>query len=120
MPAKGRRVASRQAQLNRRRRRQARPDSEVAGQTVEMDGASGQASANATSQVVTVSDPDRENTSVSQAQVRPNLARETERNQSPARSAQPMAYTHLGAEFRRIGILAGIVTVVLITVSFVI
>ena len=120
MPAKGRRVASRQAQLNRRRRRQARAGTESAVQTADFEENPTSASVAPPRQQASASASESETVSVAQPQVRPEAAREAERGRNPGRSAHPMAYTHLATEFRRITIMAGIVTVVLVTVSFVI
>ena len=119
MPAKGKRVASRQAQLNRRRRRQARPEAEVAVQTVT------NATAGASANVATPEDAPAAGSAgngtateaLPQARVRATLP--IDRPQVQNRTGQALAYNHLSSELRRILILAGIVTAVLIVVSFV-
>ena len=117
MPAKGKRVAARQAQLNRRRRRQARTDSEgevttavQGGSTTAATIASPAATANATA---------APSADTSQSQPAPAAVRPVTIASSQNRNAQPLAYTHLARELRRILILAGIVLVVLLGVSFV-
>ena len=120
MPAKGKRVASRQAQLNRRRRRQARSGAEASLQTAVIDGEPASNAVAPPTGTATVSAVAIQPPSAVQVQPQPEAARVAERGRSQNRSAQPMAYTHLGAEVRRIGVLAGIVTVVLVAVSFVV
>ena len=120
MPAKGKRVASRQAQLNRRRRRQARAGAEMPVRTVEVDGAQGggvPASASPTATATVAATGVAPN---AEAQLPTTAAQETERSRTPGRSALPMAYGHLAAEFKRITIMAGIVTIALVAISFVI
>ena len=119
MPAKGKRVASRQAQLNRRRRRQARAGVDATVQTAVMDGEPASPAITPPARTATVNAAVNAAPSAVQAQALPDTSGDTERNRGPSRSGQPMAYTHLGAEFKRITILAGIVTVVLVAVSFV-
>lgn len=124
MPARGKRVASRQAQLNRRRRRQARNAGDLALQqddeaqespSTATIAAPPQESEPAASSVADgVGDtlqPDRERTRGSSSQ-------DAARGAGLNRVDQALAYRHLATEMRRILILAGIVTVILLTVSF--
>ena len=120
MPAKGRRVASRQAQLNRRRRRQGRAGTESAVQTVDIDESPTSTSVAPPAGQGIASAGESETVAVAGPQERREVSREAEGSRIQNRSTQPMAYTHLATEFRRITILAGIVTVVLVAVSFVI
>jgi hypothetical protein len=119
MPAKGKRVAVRQAQLNRRRRRQGRPASEGGLATVaEADGSvTTIAPAVGAATATTVNGADTEQR---QPQPAPTPTRPVAASSPQGRNAQPMAYTHLAGELRRILILAGIVTAVLLGVSFVV
>lgn len=126
MPARGKRVASRQAQLNRRRRRQARNAGELGSQQDGQDRdslstativAPAQESEPAAESVAEgMSDspqPDRE-------RVRSSASQDVARGQVQNRVDQALAYRHLPTEMRRILILAGILTVILLAVSFLI
>ena len=122
MPGKGKRVAARQAQLNRRRRRQARSASEGGVQTaVEEGGAVATSIASrataATTAASTSAAPSADAGPVN-SQPAPAAVRPIGTPSAQGRNMQPMAYTHLAGELRRILILAGIVTAVLIGVSF--
>lgn len=120
MPAKGKRIAARQAQLNRRRRRQARAADE-GGVQAEVQAA-GPASATVTAPAAVASAAPTTGAAAPQGNTQP--ASVSVRPPTPSagqgRNAQPLAYTHLAGELRRILILAGIVTAVLIGVSFVV
>ncbi len=121
MPAKGKRVASRQAQLNRRKRRQTR----AAG-----DDAAGMASSTEAAPTSAVIAPPnaasaagataRETGNSSGSPARATISRSAARGQTQNRAGQEIAYRSLAPELRRILILAGILTVVLIAVSFVV
>ena len=115
MPAKGRRVAARQAQLGRRKRRQSRPDEDAAavptGPVPLTD--SEEVSSDEAGQSETVATQTRTVTpTVAPAPVRG-------RNQPSGRVTAeiPLAYSHLGKELRRIFIMAGILTTVLIVLT---
>ena len=126
MPARGKRVASRQAQLNRRRRRQARNAADLESQhdgevrdshstaTIAAPVQESESLAASTAEgAADTLQPDRE---------RPRSAagQDTARVQVQNRLDQALPYRHLATEMRRILILAGILTVVLLTVSFLI
>ncbi len=118
MPGKGKRVAARQAQLNRRRRRQARSAAEGGAQTLLEEG--GAVATNIAPPAV--ADTTTAAASAGAGPVNPQPApaavRPTGTSSSQGRNVQPMAYTHLARELRRILTLAGIVAAVLIAVSF--
>lgn len=120
MPAKGKRVAARQAQLNRRRRRQVRAGSDGEVQTVVGEG--GLAAANVETPAVATAAAAAAVSGTPQGNPQParGPARSPAPVSGPGRNAQPMAYTHLAGELRRILILAGIITAVLIGLSFVV
>ena len=118
MPAKGKRVASRQAQLNRRRRRQTRAGVEGDVQTAEAAGGPATATIAPPAATTTVAATETASAPETQALARTEVARDAERGRNPSRNSQPLAYTHLSTEFRRITILAGVVLVVLIAISF--
>ena len=120
MPAKGRRVASRQAQLGRRRRRAARvadDTSPVAAVAVDDEAAPGNTA-------VTAQPPAAEGTAAAPVSGAPAPARATApgravRNQTRNRADLPLAYTHLSSELRRILIMAGVLLVVLVVLAVV-
>ena len=112
MPGKGRRMASRQAELGRRRRRQNRASAAVAAPPA---GPSPNAA------------PVAETQGASDAPA----ARETPQQQRPApapaqpapgrsRGDRPAAYNYMVPEVRRISIMAGVLLLGLIALSFVI
>jgi hypothetical protein len=115
MPDKGRRVASRQAQLGRRKRRQSR-------------GASGAPSDGANTAIAEnesgnrVATQEREPTKTAQdtrdvAAPRPAPAT-LRRSPTRARAERPMAYNYVGPEMRRILILSGVLIVILVVLAF--
>ena len=117
MPAKGKRVAVRQAQLNRRRRRQVRA-AEAGVQTAESEGGSPAASINSPTAATVPAAGSDAGARQEQPQPAAVAVRPVTTTSSQSRNTQPMAYTHLARELRRILILAGIITAVLIGVSF--
>ena len=116
MPAKGKRVAARQAQLNRRRRRQARSASEGEVLTAVQEG--GSQATTIVSPAATASATAPARADAGQPHPAPDQVRPVATASSQSRNTQPLAYTHLARELRRILILAGIVTAVLLGVSF--
>ena len=115
MPAKGRRIASRQAQLGRRRRQQSRKAEENGSVTVATPAdIPPETTTPANGAAVTV--PAAADSAAAGPATAPARA--------PRRSGQPRtdraaAYTHLGSELRRILILVGILLAVLLGLSFV-
>ena len=115
MPAKGRRVASRQAQLGRKRRRQTRGPG-----ATPLDGPSAavvdrqpvDAEAAPAKRPVTPASGERV-----AAPSRPPPAR-PQRGTVRARGDRSMPYEYVGTELRRILILSGALIVVLIVISF--
>lgn len=115
MPAKGRRIASRQAQLGRRRRQQSRKTEESVAVSVAAPAdipAETAAPANAAAANPAAAAPAESAAGQTRAARRPAAGQNR-----PDRAA---AYTHLGSEMRRILILAGILLAVLVGLSFVI
>lgn len=114
MPAKGRRIASRQAQLGRRRR-QSRKTEEGGAVTIA-----------APSDIPTETAAPANGAAAMPAAVAPatdGMAAATPparapRRSGPTRTDRAAAYTHLGSELRRILILAGILLAVLLGLSF--
>ena len=124
MPARGKRVASRQAQLNRRRRRQARNAGDLA---LQQDGEVQDSLPTATiaapaqeSEPVAASVADGGGDTLQPGRERTRSAPSQEAASVPVQNRldQALAYRHLTTEIRRILILAGIMTVVLLAVSF--
>ena len=119
MPAKGRRIASRQAQLGRRRRQQNRKTEESLAVSVAAPAdipAETAAPANAAA-TPAAAESARASTTGSAA-VPARAPRRPAAGQT--RTDRSAAYTHLGSEMRRILILAGILLAVLVGLSFVI
>lgn len=114
MPAKGRRIASRQAQLGRRRRQQSRKTEESVAVSVAAPAA------------IPAETAAPANAAANPAAAAPaaSAAGQTRATRRPAagqnRPDRAAAYTHLGSEMRRILILAGILLAVLVGLSFVI
>lgn len=119
MPAKGRRIASRQAQLGRRRRQQSRKTEESLAVSVAAPAdipAETAAPANAAAAPAAA-----ETARASTAGPATTPARAPRRPAAgQSRTDRSAAYTHLGSEMRRILILAGILLAVLVGLSFVI
>jgi len=114
MPAKGRRIASRQAQLGRRRRQQNRKTEESLAVSVAAPAdipAETAAPANAAA-APSAAESTGPAASTARAPRRPAAGQ--------TRTDRSAAYTHLGSEVRRILILAGILLAVLVGLSFVI
>lgn len=116
MPGKGRRVASRQAELGKRRRRQGR----VAGSVVTGGSEAGVASATETSVATDV----RESPTYAKGTEAPSPPRPTspqlQRSPARARLDRPAAYNYVIPELRRILIMAGTSLVILIGLSIVV
>jgi hypothetical protein len=115
MPDKGRRVASRQAQLGRRKRRQSRGASGAPSD--------GDATAVAENQPANrVATQEREPTTAAQdaREVAPPRTAPATLRRSPtrARAERPMAYNYVGPEMRRILILSGVLIVILVVLAF--
>ena len=112
MPGKGRRMASRQAELGRRRRRQNRASAAVAAPP-----------AGPSPNTAHVAGP-QEDSSAPVAQETPQQQRPTPAPApaAPSRSRgdRPAAYNYMVPEVRRISIMAGVLLVGLIALSFVI
>ncbi|HEU0020695.1 MAG TPA: hypothetical protein VFR55_03345 [Dehalococcoidia bacterium] len=113
MPGKGRRVASRQAELGKRRRRQGR----VAGSVVTGGSEAGVATPAQSS----VANGVRESPAVARkaeslAQPRPTSP-QPHRGPARARLDRPAAYNYVIPELRRVLILSGALLVILIGIS---
>ena len=112
MPAKGRRIASRQAQLGRRRR-QSRKTEEGGAVTIAAPSDIPQetaAPANGAAAMPAAVAPTTDGMATTPARA--------PRRSGQTRTDRAAAYTHLGAELRRILILAGILLAVLLGLSF--
>ena len=118
MPAKGRRIASRQAQLGRRRRQQNRKTEDSFAVSVAAP-ADIPAETAAPANAAATANPAAANPAPAGPAATPARApRRPAAGQT--RTDRSAAYTHLGSEMRRILILAGILLAVLVGLSFVI
>ena len=124
MPAKGRRVASRQAQLGRRRRQQGRGAGSIPGSSVDVAEVNPQEAdpASPTPQAAVVGQTANPTQSAPTAAPAPAPGRFRPRvgaraTQGQARTDQ--AYSHLSSELRRILILVGVLLIVLIGLAVV-
>ena len=120
MPSKGRKAASRQAQLNRRKRRSKNP------RQPEFE------SAPVTSQSVAstaVAEPEIDETAEAEDSTpQPEAARPASRVRSGRRrsgqrgtaaEASPLVYKYLGKEIRQIGAITSLIVVILVALTFV-
>ena len=118
MPAKGRRIASRQAQLGRRRR-QSRKIEESGAVTIAAPADIPQETATPANGATAIpAAAPAANTPAGPAATTAATPARTPRRSGPTRTDRAAAYTHLGAELRRILILAGILLAVLLGLSF--
>ena len=106
MPSKGKRVASRQGSLRRRRGAQNQNQNRRAGAVA--DGGAPTAAAAA------VSDP-----APAAATAPPSAAATSAGRPRGRRYDRPAAYNYVGSELTRIGIFSGVLVVVLVAVSFI-
>lgn len=111
MPGKGRRVAVRQAELRSRRRRSGQASASPAG------APAGVAVEDRT-QAVRTGDPAAA-PAASGGSPRPAApAQRTLSGRTRTRADQPLAYSYVGAELRRISIVSGAVIAVLVVLAF--
>ena len=126
MPAKGRRVASRQAQLGRRRRQQGRGAGSIPGSPVDVAEVNPQEADPVfpTPQAAVVGQTANPTQSAPAAAPTPAPAPARFRPRVGARATQgqartDQAYSHLSSELRRILILVGVLLIVLIGLAVV-
>ena len=122
MPAKGRRVASRQAQLGRRRRQQGRGAGSIPGSPVDVAEVNTQEAdpVSPTPQAAVVGQTANPTQSAPASAPAPGRFRPrvgARATQGQARTDQ--AYSHLSSELRRILILVGVLLIVLIGLAVV-
>lgn len=122
MPAKGRRVASRQAQLSRRRRQQGRGAGSIPGSPVDVAEVNTQEAdpVSPTPQAAVVGQTANPTQSAPASAPAPGRFRPrvgARATQGQARTDQ--AYSHLSSELRRILILVGVLLIVLIGLAVV-
>ena len=122
MPAKGRRVASRQAQLGRRRRQQGRGAGSIPGSPVDVAEVNPQEadSVSPTPQAAVVGQTANPTQSAPASAPAPGRFRPrvgARATQGQARTDQ--AYSHLSSELRRILILVGVLLIVLVGLAVV-
>jgi hypothetical protein len=115
MPDKGRRVASRQAQLGRRKRRQSRGTSGASS-----DGATTAIAENQPADRVAMQEREPTTPAQDAGAVAPSRPAPASLRRSPtrARAERPMAYNYVGHELRRILILSGVLIVILVVLAF--
>ena len=126
MAGKSRRVASRQGELSRRRKRTQRgpsgipaspdrlqPQENGGGAALAVETAEGGASGAAVQQAAPASSP-----AAAERPARQSSAVQG-RGQGRTRGERPAAYNYIGAELRRIGILSTVVVAALIAISIV-
>ena len=127
MAGKSRRVASRQGELSRRRKRNQRGPSGVPAAPARPDQDSGNGVAVATANATTA-DAAVENGNAQQGQAVAVAAPAAAASPAPApqpraqgrtRGERPAAYNYVGAELRRIGVLATVVVAALVALSVV-
>ncbi len=116
MPAKGRRVASRQAQLGRRRRRQDRSSDGISVVEAVTAATETESPGSASTQTQESTEPERSQPSV--AAPRPELTL-PRRSPTRARPERTVAYNYVGSELRRIGVLSGTLFGFLIILAFI-
>ena len=116
MPGKGRRVASRQAQLGRRRKRQARGPADDPPSGPSTDVADAEPTVTEATSAATPSQPAEIAREVPEN--RPAPLPRAPRGRSAARPERPAAYAHVGSEFRRILIVSGVMFAVLVGLAF--
>ena len=126
MPAKGRRVASRQAQLSRRRRQQGRGAGSIPGSPVDVAEVNTQEAdpVSPTPQAAVVGQTANPTQSAPAAAPTPAPAPARFRPRVGARATQgqartDQAYSHLSSELRRILILVGVLLIVLVGLAVV-
>lgn len=126
MPAKGRRVASRQAQLGRRRRQQGRGAGSIPGSPVDVAEVNTQEAdpVSPTPQAAVVGQTANPTQSAPAAAPTPAPAPARFRPRVGARATQgqartDQAYSHLSSELRRILILVGVLLIVLVGLAVV-
>ena len=113
MPGKGRRVASRQAQLGRRRRKPARPDGRIPSSQAPAAVAESQSVDTVDTQPERPAAPTGINREITQARSVPAAPQRVPRS----RAERPTAYNYVGAEVRRILIMSGVLLAVLIVLA---
>ena len=120
MPSKGKRVASRQGNLRRRRNSINRSNASAGSQPIDDANpsptltAAGSAAATATATATAPAAAAPAGAGVSQATGRPQAQPRGRRFDRPA------AYNHVGSELVRISIFAGVLLVALVAISFLI
>ena len=116
MPGKGRRVASRQAQLGRRRRKPARPD----GGIPTSQAPAAVAETQPVDAVDTQPDRSADSAGVNREAVRSRPVPAVPQRVARSRAERPAAYNYVGAEVRRILIMSGVLLAVLIVLAIII
>lgn len=121
MPSKGRKAASRQAQLNRKKRRSKNP------RQPEFEAAPVMSQTSVETAVAEpeIDEPDavEDSTPQPEAEIRPVPRVRSTRRRSGSRAAAseqtPLVYQYLGREIRQIGIITSLIVAILVALTFV-
>lgn len=121
MPSKGRKAASRQAQLNRKKRRSKNP------RQPEFEAAPVMSQTAVETAVAEpeIDEPDavEDSTPQPEAEIRPVPRVRSTRRRSGSRAAAseqtPLVYQYLGREIRQIGIITSLIVAILVALTFV-
>jgi len=119
MAGKSRRVASRQSQLNRRKKRQQRGPSGIPSTEPRLVGVAQDTSEGVATE--TMPDAVSELTTTAASTTHPTAVTEAPvvRGPSRTRDERTSAYAHIGSEIRRILVMGGVGFAVLVTLAFV-
>jgi hypothetical protein len=115
MPDKGRRIASRQAQLGRRRRRQNRGPTGAAVAESDSNVSAGRTSEPA---ATGVQDPDNAAQTAAPAAPSRPIVTVAQPRSGRQRGERPTAYNYTWTELRRILVLGSILSIILVVVAF--
>ena len=119
MAGKSRRVASRQSQLNRRKKRQQRGPSGVPTTEHQLVGVAQDTIEGAGTETITDAGSESTNTSVTTTPPVPVTDVPVVRGPSRTRDDRTSSYVHMGSEIRRILVMGGVGFAVLVILTFV-
>lgn len=119
MAGKSRRVASRQSQLNRRKKRQQRGPSGIPTTEPRLVGVAQDTAEGAVTETITDAVSESTNTSVTTTPPAPVTHAPVVRGPSRARDDRTSSYAHMGSEIRRILVMGGVGFAVLGILTFV-
>ena len=119
MAGKSRRVAARQSQLNRRRKKQQRGPSGIPAAMPEPADPASQEESSTTTAAVATTQPVQTRSVRSYAPAAPERSPGSGRPRGLSREEAAPAYHYMGPEIRRIVVMAGIAFTVLVVLKFV-